>query len=104
MTDLLKNNVPFVWSDKCEVNFQELKSRLTTIPVLRQPDIHKDFVVYCDALSEELGCVLKQDDKVVAYASRQLKKHEESYPTQDLEMATIVYALKIWKQLAWQQV
>jgi hypothetical protein len=67
-----------------------------TIPVLPQPDIHKDFVVYCDASSEGLGCVLKQDDKVVVYASRQLKKHEKSYLTQDLEMAAIVYALKIW--------
>jgi hypothetical protein len=98
MTDLLKNNVPFVWSDKYEATFQELKSRLTTIPVLPQPDVHKDFVVICDASREGLRCVLKQDDKVVAYASRQLKKHEEKYSTQDLEMAAIVYALKIWRQ------
>jgi hypothetical protein len=69
MTELLKNNVPFVWSSKCEASFRELKSRLTTTPVLTLPDIRKDFVVYCDASRQGLGCVLMQDGKVVAYAS-----------------------------------
>jgi hypothetical protein len=97
MTELLKNNVPFVWSPKCEASFQELKTRLTTTPVLTLPDIRKDFVVYCDAFRQGLGCVLMQDGKVVAYASRQLRKHEENYPTHDLELAAVVHALKIWR-------
>jgi ribonuclease HI len=61
------------------------------------PDIKKDFVVYCDASKQGLGCVLMQEGKVVAYASRQLKKHEENYPTHDMELAAVVYALKIWR-------
>jgi hypothetical protein len=97
MTELLKNNVPFVWSPKCEASFQELKTRLTTTPVLTLPDIRKDFVVYCDASRQGLGCVLMQDGKVVAYASRKLRKHKENYPTHDLELAAVVHALKIWR-------
>ena len=61
------------------------------------PDIRKDFVVYCDASRQGLGCVLMQEGKVVAYASRQLRKHEENYPTHDLELAAVVHALKIWR-------
>jgi hypothetical protein len=94
MTELLKSNVPYVWSDKCEASFQELKTRLTTTPVLTLPDASKDFVVYCDASRHGLGCVLMQGGKVVAYASRQLKKHEENYPTHDLELAAVIHALK----------
>jgi len=97
MTELLKNGVPFVWSGKCEASFQELKSKFTTILVLTLPDIRMDFVVYCDASRQGLGCVLMQEGKVVAYASRQLKKHEENYPTHDLELAAVVHALKIWR-------
>jgi len=74
-----------------------LKTQLTTAPILTLPDIHRSFVVYCDASRQGLGCVLMQDDKVVAYASRQLKKHKENYPTHDLELAAIVHALKIWR-------
>jgi hypothetical protein len=80
MTELLKSNTPNVWSDKCEASFQELKTRLTTTPVLTLPDASKDFVVYCDASRQGLDCVLMQGGKVVAYASRQLRKHEENYP------------------------
>jgi ribonuclease HI len=97
MTELLKNNTKFEWSEACEKSFQERKKRLTTAPVLTLPDIKKDFVVYCDASKQGLGCVLMQEGKVVAYASRQLKKHEENYPTHDLELAAIVHALKIWR-------
>jgi hypothetical protein len=61
------------------------------------PDIHKGFDVYCDASRQGLGCVLMQEGKVVAYASRQLRKHEQNYPTHDLELAVIVHALKIWR-------
>jgi hypothetical protein len=97
MTEFLKNNTKFEWSEACEKSFQELKKRLTTAPVLTLPDIKKDFVVYCDASKRGLGCVLMQEGKVVAYASRQLKKHEENYPTHDLELAVVVHALKIWR-------
>jgi hypothetical protein len=62
------------------------------------PDIHKGFDVYCDASLQGLGCVLMQEGRVIAYASRQLRKHEQNYPTHDLELATIVHALKIWRQ------
>jgi hypothetical protein len=96
MTELLKNNTKFEWSDACEKSFQELKRRLTTAPVLTLPDI-KDFVVCCDASRQRLGCVLMQEGKVVAYASRQPKKHEENYPTHDLELAAVVHTLKIWR-------
>src|SRR4051812_42414226 len=76
MTELLKKENKFVWSEACETSFQELKERLVTAPVLCLPDIHKDFQVYCDASRRGLGCVLMQGGRVVAYASRQLKNHE----------------------------
>jgi hypothetical protein len=97
MMELLKSNTPYVWSDKCEDSFQELKTRLTTTPILTLPDARKDFVVYCDASRQGLGCVLMQGGKVVAYASRQIRKHEENYPTHDLELATVIHMLKIWR-------
>jgi hypothetical protein len=65
--------------------------------VLILPDITKKFDIYCDASRQGLGCVLMQDGKVVSYASHQLRKHEENYPTHDLELATVVHALKIWR-------
>jgi hypothetical protein len=94
---LLKNNTKFEWSEACERSFQELKRRLTTAPVLTLPDIKKELVVCCDASKQGLGCVLMQEGKVVAYASKQLKKHEENYSTHDLELVVVVHALKIWR-------
>ena len=61
------------------------------------PDFTKDFVIYCDASRQGLGCILMQDRHVIAYASRQLHPHEENYPTHDLELAAVVYALKTWR-------
>ena len=95
MTELLKKEKKFVWTESCEKSFQELKQRLTTTPVLTLHDIHRDFVIYCDASRQGLGCVLMQDGKVVAYASRQLRPHEQNYPTHDLEFAAVAHALKI---------
>jgi hypothetical protein len=97
MTKLLKKEKKFNWTESCEKSFQELKRRLTTAPVLTLPDIQRDFVVYCDTSRQGLGCVLMQDEKVVVYASRQLKPHEQNYPTHDLEFAAVVHALKIWR-------
>jgi ribonuclease HI len=77
--------------------FEELKKRLTSAPVLILPDMTKKFNIYCDASRQGLGCVLMQDGQVVSYASRQLRKHEENYPTHDLELAAVVHALKIWR-------
>ncbi|GKG14565.1 putative reverse transcriptase domain-containing protein, partial [Tanacetum coccineum] len=74
--------------------FQILKEKLCNAPVLALPD---DFVVYCDALKQGFGCVLMQRGKVIAYASRQLKKHENNYTTHDLELGAVVFALKIWR-------
>jgi hypothetical protein len=93
--ELLKNQTKFVWYPKSEKAFRILKKLLTTALVLAQPDIERPFDVYCDASGIGLGCVLTQESKVIAYASRQLKRHEEHYPTHDLELADVVHALKI---------
>ena len=95
MTKLLQKEAKFDWSPTCEEAFQALKIFLTTTPVLAQPDIDRPFDVYCDASKMGLGCVLMQDGRVIAYASRQLKKHAVNYPTHDLELAAVVHALKI---------
>jgi len=97
MTSLLEKEAKFVWTEECQASFEELKKRLTTAPVLVLPDIAKAFSVYCDASRQGLGCVLMQEGRVVAYASRQLRKHELNYPTHDLELAAVVHALKIWR-------
>jgi hypothetical protein len=97
LTSLLEKGKEFKWDDKCQACFEELKKKLTTALVLIMPDIHKGFYVYCDASRQGLGCVLMQEGKVVAYASRRLRKHEQNYPTHDLELAAIVHALKIWR-------
>nr|ABF96926.1 retrotransposon protein, putative, Ty3-gypsy subclass [Oryza sativa Japonica Group] len=97
MTQLLKKEEKFVWSPQCEKAFQTLKEKLVSSPVLILPDTRKDFMVYCDASRQGLGCVLMQEGHVVAYASRQLRPHEGNYPTHDLELAAVVHALKIWR-------
>jgi hypothetical protein len=97
MTELLKKDNKFVWIPKCEESFQVIKKKLTTAPVLTLPDIHQSFVIFCDASRQGLGCVLMQNEKVITYASRLLKPHEQNYPTHDLELAAIVHALKIWR-------
>jgi hypothetical protein len=97
MTQLLKKDKKFDWNDKCEESFQQLKLRLTTAPILIMPDVTKPFDVYCDASKTGLGCVLMQEGKVISYLSRQLKQHEQNYPTHDLELAAVVLALKVWR-------
>ena len=97
ITTLLKNQTKFVWSSECEQAFQTLKKLLTTAPVLAQPNIEKPFNVYCDAWGIGIGRVVMKEGRVIAYASRLLKPHEENYPTHDLELAAVVHALKIWR-------
>ncbi|KAA0033251.1 pol protein [Cucumis melo var. makuwa] len=97
LTQLTRKGAPFVWSKACEDSFQNLKQKLVTAPVLTVPDGSGSFVIYSDASKKGLGCVLMQQGKVVAYASRQLKSHEQNYPTHDLELAAVVFALKIWR-------
>ena len=97
LTKLTRKGVRFEWSDKCESSFQELKSRLTSAPVLALPDDSGEYVVFSDASRLGLGCVLMQHGRVIAYASRQLKQHELNYPTHDLELAAVVLALKLWR-------
>ncbi|CAJ2673837.1 unnamed protein product [Trifolium pratense] len=94
LTRLTRKETPFVWNEECEQSFQKLKEKLTKSPVLTIPDPTQKYEVYCDASKKGLGCVLMQQRKVVAYASRQLKSHEENYPTHDLELAAIVFGLK----------
>jgi hypothetical protein len=97
MTALLAKKVEFKWTPACQESFEMLKQKLTTSPVLVLPDVHKPFLVYCDASYIGLGCVLMQEAKVVAYSSQQLKVHEKNYPTHDLELAAVVHALKSWR-------
>lgn len=96
ITELLKKEVKFEWSSECKEAFQKLKTSLTTAPILAQPNLEKPCDVYCDGSGIGLGCVLMQEGRVIADASRQLKRHEEHYPTHYLELATVVHALKIW--------
>ncbi|XP_016205923.1 uncharacterized protein LOC107646239 [Arachis ipaensis] len=95
LTQLTRKEVPFVWTNECEESFKTLKERLTTAPLLILPDPEGPFKVFCDASLKGLGCVLMQNRNMVAYASRQLRPHEQNYPTHDLELAAIVFALKI---------
>ena len=94
MTRLARKEVMFEWNDLCERAFQELKMRLTSAPILIVSKWGQSYTVYCDALNDGLGCVMMQSGRVVAYGSQQLKNHEQSYPTHDMELATIVFALK----------
>jgi hypothetical protein len=97
ITSLLKNDIKFNWSSNCNEAFERLNILLTTAPVLAQSDISRPFDVYCDTSGSGLGVVLMQEGRVIAYASRQLRRHEEHYPTHDLELAAVVLALKIWR-------
>ena len=97
LTNLTKKDVKFTWDEACEKGFQELKSRLVSAPILTLHFQGKGFVIYSDASRKGLGCVLMQHGKVIAYASRQLKSHEQNYPTHDLKLAAIMFALKIWR-------
>ncbi|WMV50864.1 hypothetical protein MTR67_044249 [Solanum verrucosum] len=97
LTRLTQKKVKFQWSYDCEKSFAKLKTRLTTTPVLTLPEGSYGYVINCDASRVDLGCVLMQRGKVIAYASRRRKVHEKNYPTHDLALAAVVFALKIWR-------
>ncbi|GKA47633.1 putative reverse transcriptase domain-containing protein [Tanacetum coccineum] len=97
MTKLTQKGVKFDWGDKQEAAFQLLKQKLCSAPILALPEGSEDFVVYCDASHKGLGAVLMQREKVISYASRQLKIHEKNYTTHDLELGSVVFSLKLWR-------
>jgi hypothetical protein len=97
MTELLKKGEKFEWGQKFEDALHTLRQHLTTTPVLAHLDSNKPFDVYCDASGTGLGCVLMQDNRVIAYTSRALTPHEQNYPTHDIELAAVVHALKMWR-------
>ena len=97
LTKLFRKGIKFEWTDKCQNSFEQLKGMLVEVPVLMQPTSGKEYTMYSDASCIGLGCVLMLDGKVVGYESRQLKPHEQNYPTHDLELVAVVFALKIWR-------
>jgi hypothetical protein len=97
MTKLLEKNKAFEWTAECQASFEDRRKCLTSALVLVLPDLMKKVNIYCDTSRCGLGCVLMQEGQVVCYASQQLRKHEENCPTHDLELATVVHALKIWR-------
>ncbi|GJW82792.1 putative reverse transcriptase domain-containing protein [Tanacetum coccineum] len=97
MTKLTQKNVKFFLGDKQEAAFQLLKQKLCSTPILALPEGSEDFIVYCDASIKGLGVVLMQREKVIAYASRQLKIHEKNYTTHDLELGAVVFTFKFWR-------
>ncbi|GKA56624.1 putative reverse transcriptase domain-containing protein [Tanacetum coccineum] len=97
MTKLTQKSVKFDWGEKAQAAFQLLKQKLCSAPILALPEGSENFVVYCDASHKGLGAGLMQKEKVIAYASCQLKVHEKNYTTHDLELGVVVFALKMWR-------
>ncbi|GKC36894.1 putative reverse transcriptase domain-containing protein, partial [Tanacetum coccineum] len=97
MTKLTQKSIKFDWGEKEEAAFQLLKQKLCSAPILALPEGSENFMVYCDASHKGLGAVLMQREKVIAYASRQLKVHDKNYTTHDLELGAVVFALKMWR-------
>jgi hypothetical protein len=97
ITELLKKGNKYIWNDACDEAFKVLKKLLTTSPLLTQPDITKPFDVYCDASGTGVGGDLIQEGILISYFTKQIRRHEEHYPTYDLELAAVVMALKTWR-------
>ncbi|GJS54849.1 putative reverse transcriptase domain-containing protein [Tanacetum coccineum] len=102
LTKLMRKGEKFVWNDEREKSFEELKQCLVSAPILTLPSGSGGFQIYSDASKKGLGCVLMQHGKVIAYASRQLKPYEVNYPTHDLELAAVVFALKMGTLPLWR--
>ena len=97
ITTLQRKGIRYEWTNECDAAFTELKRLLTSAPILWLPDMDKDFRVCTDASKQGLGVVLMQEGGVIAYASCNLKPHEEQYATHDLELAAVMLALKLWR-------
>ena len=97
LTRLTRKVVVFRWGPEQQAAFETLRQRLCEAPILALPEGMEDFVVYCDASIAGLVAVLMQRGHVIAYTSRQPKPHEANYPTHDLELGAVVFALKIWR-------
>ncbi|GJY04366.1 putative reverse transcriptase domain-containing protein [Tanacetum coccineum] len=102
MTKLTQKSVKFDWGEKAEAAFQLLKQKLCSAPILALPKGSENFVVYCDASHKGLGAVLIEREKVIAYASRQLKVHKKNYTTHDLKLGAVVFALKMWRHYLYE--
>ena len=96
ITSLQRKGTKFEWTEKCQNSFEQLKLKLTTTPILKSADPDKEFVVCTDVCGEGLGRVLLQENSVIAYESRKLKKHEQNYSVYDLELAAVIHAFKMW--------
>nr|GEY43145.1 hypothetical protein [Tanacetum cinerariifolium] len=97
MTNLTQKSVKYDWGEKVDVAFHRLKQKLCSAPILALPEGSENFVVYCNASQKVFGTVLMQKEKVIAYASRQLKVHEMNYTIHNLELSAVVFALKMWR-------
>ena len=97
MITLTQKKVKYEWSEACERSFQELKNKLTSALLLTLSEGTKVFIVYCDASRVVLGCVLMKYGKVIAYAFRKLKVHENNYPIHDIKLAAVVFSLELWR-------
>ncbi|GKE10237.1 putative reverse transcriptase domain-containing protein [Tanacetum coccineum] len=97
LTKLTQKNKKYEWGEEEEEAFQMLKQKLCSAPIFALLEGTEDFMVYCDASLKGYGAVLMQREKVIAYASRQLKVHEENYTTHDLELGAVVFALRLWR-------
>jgi hypothetical protein len=104
LTRLIEKGVDFEWDNDCEVSFQTLKHKLVKTPVLSLSESGKRFTLYTDASRIGHGCVLMQEGKVIAYGSGQLMKHERNYPTHDLELAVVVFALMSWRHYLYGEI
>ena len=102
MTRLTQKGIKFEWDERCEQSFQELKNRLITALVLTLSTIGARYVVFSDASTQGLDFVFMQNGRMIAYASLQLKKHKTNYPTHDLELASVVFALNLETLSLWR--
>jgi hypothetical protein len=97
ITALQKKGVKFTWTSECEERFQALKYPMTHTPMLKIADPDNDFLVCTDACKEGLRGVLMQEGHIICYESIKLNEHQINYVTHDLELASIVHALKMWR-------
>ncbi|MCO5551438.1 hypothetical protein L7F22_004941 [Adiantum nelumboides] len=104
LTELTQIDETFIWTEKRDFAFNELKNLLATSPVLKLPDFEKTFEVIVDACAKGVGGILRQEGHPIAYESRQLRIHERNYPTHDLELLAVVHALKKWRHYLLSQI